>query len=168
MKCPVCGKLHQEVECPRCSFPDIQLMGDWETEIKKFAPVMEQYKQALLRSVRIEIPVYTWKDSGGALVQDRLEWLPLGDGVQLLDTAVWCGRQFSRIPDVESLQVTVRVVCQEAPRQVTVTLPNRNVPKLQELGAAVQQDLTFRLLLRCQGEDAVSSAAIALFEADQQ
>ncbi len=163
MKCLVCGLEHTAAECPRCHFPDIQIMGDPEQERQRLEPVLRDYKINLLRGVKLSLPVYRWKDCNGQLVQERMEFAPLAGGEALLAGEVWYPEKFARIPDRQALPVCLRIQTGEACRDVQLELPNLLQPELQQLGAVLEEGLCLRLLLRNDTQGPVYSQPVPLF-----
>lgn len=163
MKCLVCGTLHEAAECPRCHFPDIQIMGDQEKAMETLRPTIHAYRMDLLRSVQIALPAYRWKDHNGMIVADRRDWLSLGSGDALLEQEAWLPDRFARIAGPSELDVTVRITVGEKNYEQNIRLPNLPEPELQQIGAVIDRDCTLRLLLRNETRDPVSSCAVPLF-----
>lgn len=164
MKCLVCGKDHEAAECPRCRFPDIQLMGDREKAMEQLMPTILAYRTNYLKSVRIFLPAYRWKELGGQLVADRTDWLELASGDTLMQEAQWLPEKFARIPDLPSVSVAVRIVSEEGQSEKTVCVPNLAEPQLQQLGAVIDSDCALHLLLRNDNHTFVSSGPVSLFD----
>ena len=68
MECLVCGKEYVGSECPRCKFPDVQILGDREKAIENLRPAIEAFKAQFLQSVKLEIAAFYWKDADGTVV----------------------------------------------------------------------------------------------------
>lgn len=164
MKCLVCATQHEAAECPRCHFPDIQLMGDREKAMEQLMPTILAYRTNFLKNIRIELPAYRWKDHGGQIVADRIDWLSLGSGDVLMQQIQWLPEKFARIPDQKELAVTVRITAGDTSFEKSVCLPNLTEPQLQQLGAAIDENCSLRLLLRNETQSGVSSVPVPLFD----
>lgn len=162
MKCLVCGKIHEAAECPRCSFPDIQIMGDQDKAMESLRPAIIAYRTNFLKTVRLELMTYRWKDQDGQVVLDREERMLLGSG-DGLQQETWLPEKFARIADQEKIPVTVRITAGEESRDAVISLPNLHEPQLQQLGAVIDGDCCLRLLLRNDTQEPVSSAPVSLF-----
>lgn len=162
MKCLVCGKVYQAAECPRCRFPDIQIMGDRESALESLKPTIRSYRSNFLGNVTVELMMYHWKDHNGQIVLNYDEHILLGTAANLLNNEVWLANKFARIPDLKTITVTLRITAAGASRKVEVSVPNLLQPELQQLGASVDDNLNLCLRLRNETEQPTRSAPIPL------
>lgn len=163
MKCLVCGKVYEAAECPRCRFPNIQMVGDREKALENLMPKISAYKTNFLSGVTVELVAYRWKDRDGQVVLDREERMPLGTAEELMRGEKWLAEKFARIPDREEISVTVCIMAGTEKREVLIVVPNLHKPELQQLGAGMDDACNLRILLRNDTEEPTSSAWIPLF-----
>lgn len=163
MKCLICEKYYNAAECPRCHFPDIQLVGDRDTALAAMMPTINQYRANFLRSVRVSLAMYWWKDAGGKVVLDRQEKRFIATADQLLEKEVWLDERFARIADQASVTVSVEITLGDENRTLQISVPNLQKPKLQQLGAGVDSNYRLYLLLRNEMEEPTRSEPVALF-----
>lgn len=163
MKCIVCGKVYEGSECPRCRFPDVQIPGDREAALAALKPQIDQYRQSFLQSIRVEVVTYHWKDKDGLVVKDREDRLSLGTGDQLMHGETWLPQKFARLPQQDSLDVTLCITAGEDVQNKTVTVPNLHKAELQQLGAEMDPECRIRLLLRNETEAPTRSGFVPLF-----
>lgn len=162
MKCLVCGKNYEAAECPRCHFPDIQLMGDREAALASLMPTIQTYRKNFLSKVKVELVIYHWKDQNGQIVADYWEPLLLGTANDLLMSEIWLDQKFARIADLEMLSVTVCITVADERREEQVAIPNLHEPELQQLGAYVDEDFNLVLMLRNDTHLPVKSVPVLL------
>lgn len=148
MKCIVCGKEYEKNKCPVCNFPKIEFPADPEEGLRAMKPTIDAYRDNFLSQISIGIIVYYWKDDNGMIAKDRTERIQIGTGKELHEDTKWLAEKFARIPDVEKLQVDLSVQVNDIDEQQSVSIPNLMEAELQELGAAVDDDLNIQLLLR--------------------
>lgn len=165
MKCLVCGKIYEAAECPRCYFPDVQIMGNRQEELEKLKPTINAYRQQFLNTVKVELMAYRWKDQDGQLVLDRMDRMLLGTADTLQQGEHWLEEHFARIADQKEISVTVCITAGEEKREMQVVLPNLLKPELQQIGAYVDDDCNFFLLLRNETEAPTKSNPVPLFAA---
>ena len=148
MKCIVCGKEYEKDSCPVCQFPKIEFPGDPEKGLQSMKPAIDAYRDDFLSQVSIGIIVYQWKDDSGVIVMDRNERIQIGTAKELRGNTKWLTEKFARIPDEERLQVSLSIQANGKNEVRSVSIPNLMDAELQELGAAVDDDLNIQLLLR--------------------
>ncbi len=165
MKCLVCGKVYEAAECPRCHFPDVQIMGNRQEELEKLKPTIDAYRQQFLSTVKVELMAYRWKDQDGQLVLDRTDRMLLGTANTLRQGEHWLTEQFARIADQKEISVTVCITAAEEKREVQVSLPNLLKQELQQIGAYVDGSWNLFLLLRNGTEAPTKSNPVPLFAA---
>lgn len=163
MKCLVCGKEYEAAECPRCHFPDIQIVGDRQKALETMRPTIEKFRTAFLREVKIFLVIYRWKDENGQVVLHREEKKLLGAADELMKEEVWLAEKFARIANQKTITATVSVVMGGEERTVPIAIPNLQKPELQQLGASVDSDCHLHLLLRNDTEKPTMSQPVALF-----
>lgn len=163
MKCLVCGKEYEAAECPRCHFPDVQLMGDREQALKNMMPTIQKYRQSFLNAIQISLVIYRWKDDKGKLVLDRQERKLLGTAEQLQRGEKWLEDKFARIADQKQITVTLSISMGGEERQVQVTVPNLQKAELQQLGAKVDEACNLQVMLCNDTEQPTVSQSVALF-----
>lgn len=148
MRCVVCGKEFFDKACPACQFPVIKFPGDPTEGMRAMKPKIDAYRDNFLAHVSVGIVTYTWKDGDGAIVLDKENELYFGTGAQLDQGECWISQKFARTPDVKNLDVQL-VVYNNGNRTVRkMSLPNLFETELQEIGAALDEDLNIQLLLR--------------------
>ena len=162
MKCPVCNSSFQGGECPVCRFPVVE-SPDVDALLRFLQPAVSDCRKAFLRRFRLEAVSFRWKEENGRLTQDGTAVESFGDALALLESPRWLETSFARDPSRSQLSVRVRVSDGEEIREMDVAVPNLREPALQKLGAAVEEDLTFRLLLRNDRGGQTSSEKTPLF-----
>lgn len=163
MKCLVCGKNYEAAECPRCRFPDIQLMGDRDEALAQLMPTIRAYRANFLKGVTVELVAYRWKDLDGRVALDREDRITLGTADALQQGETWLEEKFARIPDQKEITVKVCITAGGEKRDVSIAVPNLHKPELQQLGVSVDGDCNLRLLLRNETEAPTTSAGVPLF-----
>ena len=164
MKCIVCGKEYEAAKCPRCHFDYIQVSDQAPAEVlQSLKQMVENYRQQFFTEVRLQIPIYYWKDQNGNVVEDRMELLYLGNAAGLKET-VWVEQKFARIPDEKELPITVRISAKGDSWEKTLSVPNLQQPELQQIGATVDKEGNLKLLLRNETGKPTESATVSLFE----
>lgn len=163
MKCLVCAKEYEAVECPRCNFPDVQIPGDGQNVPEHIKATVDAYRLSFLKSVELQLVIYRWKDANGTLVLDREDRIPLGSGSELMQGEQWLAEKFARIPTQEEIPVSIRITAGTDILEKTVCVPNLQSTKLQQLGACMDQDGNICLLLRNDLDTPTSSAVVPLF-----
>ena len=165
MKCLVCGKEYDAAECPRCHFPNIQIMGDRETALAQLMPTILAFRKTFLEKVEVSLLIYRWKEGDGRIVPDCEEYLPLGTAAALQAQETWVCGEFARIPDLETISVTVSVTAPDGIHRLQISVPNLPEPQLQQIGARLDEELQLQLLLRNASREGVSSAPVPLLGA---
>ncbi len=163
MKCLVCGKEFEAAECPRCHFPDVQIIGDREKALENMMPTIIQYRTNFMSAVKLFLEIYRWKDQNGQLVLERKEHRLLGTAQRLMREQVWLEDKFARIADQKTITVTIRMDLGGDEKQVAVSIPNLHKAELQQLGATVDSDYNLRLMLRNDTEQPTMSGPVAVF-----
>lgn len=162
-KCMVCGKMYDSGKCPRCKFPRMAVVGDYEEGLAKLAETAKSYRREYLTDIQIEIAVSKWKNCDEKLVLDSTVMIPLAKGEEILDKEKWMEEYFARIPDRDMLEISLMIQKADEQRNVTVSLPNLMQPKLQQIGVRLQKDMEICLMLR-NGEDITYSEPVSLIE----
>ena len=163
MKCLICEKNYQAAECPRCHFPDIQLVGDRDAALAAMMPTITQYRKNFLRSVEVSLVMYWWKDADGKVVLDRKEKRTIGTADQLMAKEVWMNEKFARIAGEAFITVSVEIALADETRTVEIRLPNLQTPRLQQLGAGINDNFGLYLLLGNGADEPTRSEPVALF-----
>ena len=163
MKCLVCGKEYEAAECPRCRFPNIQIVGDREQALKTMLPTIEQYRREFLNAIQISLVIYRWKDDKGKLVMDKQEKKLLGTANELQRGEKWLEEKFARIADQKQITVTLSITMAGEEQQIQVSVPNLQKAELQQLGAKVDDACNLCLMLSNETEKPTISQPIALF-----
>ncbi len=164
MKCIVCGTAHQAAVCPRCSFPDVQILGDGELAQAELMPAVYVYRARLLRDLQVSLLTYRWKVSDGVAVREQEQWMSLGTGETLYRGQRWLDQWFARVDGREQLAVTVRITCGQGTWDHTFTIANLPQPRLQQLGAAMDEQWNLRLLLRNDAQEQTASEPLCLWQ----
>lgn len=163
MKCFVCGKEYTGHECPRCNFPDVQVpVASREEARRKLASSIDSYRTAFLERIRVEVIMMYWKDENGWISPDREESVLLGRGSDLFRKERWLDQQLARIENVDNLEVRLCIHVGSAVRNQVVKVPNLHASRLQQLGAALDEDFCLRLMLRNGSEAPTYSDPIPL------
>ncbi|MBR4308141.1 MAG: hypothetical protein IKT58_00955 [Oscillospiraceae bacterium] len=163
MKCLVCHKEYSGVECPRCGFPEIVFLENYEEGIKKIEPEIRAHRKRFLENVSLGVVVYRWKDEAGVVVVDREERIPFGNAAELCGQETWLERKFARIPEEQEIGVLCSILCKEKESQVSVTIPNLMEAELQQVGIRLTEDCKFQLLLRNDAGACSASGEMELF-----
>lgn len=148
MKCVVCGKEFNDNSCPVCQFPVIKFPGDPTEGMRAMKHKIDAFRDHFLSQVSVGIVTYTWKDGDGMIVLDKENELDFGTGTQLYNGVCWISQKFARIPDVKSLDIQLSVHHNGSKSGRKVTLPNLFETELQEIGAALDENLNIQLILR--------------------
>lgn len=164
MKCLVCGKNYEAAECPRCRFPDVQIIGDREQTIASLKPTIDAWRTNFLQAVQVKVQLYRWKDKDGMVVLDRVDTAMLGDGNTLRQGAAWLPERIARIAEAEEISVTTHITIGADTREFAVTVPNLHRPELQQLGASVDEEFNLRLMLRNASDAPTCSEPVPLFD----
>lgn len=163
MKCLVCEKVYEAAECPRCRFPNIQIMGDPKTALASLKPTIDAYRKNFLSSVKVELVAYRWKDQNGQVVLDREDRMLLGTADKLQQGDTWLKEKFARIADQKNITVTICITISGEKREVRIPVPNLHKAELQQLGARVDEECNLVLLLRNDTETPTKSKPVPLF-----
>ena len=147
MKCPVCNSSFQGGECPVCRFPVVE-SPDVDALLRMLQPAVGKHRKDFLKRFRLEAVSFRWKEENGRLTPDGTAVESFGDAHALLESPRWLETAFARDPSRRQLSLRVRVLRGEEARELDVAVPNLKEAALQKLGAAVEEDLTFRLLLK--------------------
>ncbi len=163
MKCLVCGKDFDSSECPRCHFPDVQLIGDREEALKKMLPTINQYRKNFADAVKLSLITYRWKDQDGYLVLNNKDVTPIGTAEELMKSEKWLETKFARIADSDKITVTVCIEMGDDKKNVEISVPNLMKAELQQLGARVDDSFNLSLMLRNNTEKPTISQPVDLF-----
>lgn len=164
MKCLVCGKEYEAAECPRCHFPDVQIVGDQKQALAAMMPTIEKFRANFMNTVNISLEIYYWKDKNGQVVLDRREEVPVGTVKALRQGETWVERKFARIADQEQIPVTILVDMGEGKHSVSISVPNLKKAELQQLGVTMDERYNLQLLLRNETEQPTKSKPYALLD----
>ncbi len=99
MKCLVCGKEYDGAECPECRFPNVQIIGDYDEELKKLQPKIEEYRKEYLKrnanlSWKIGLRVLRKIGFEGERVKAIPEVFYFGTIGDILDKDIWLDNPF--------------------------------------------------------------------------
>ena len=156
MKCLVCNTNYEGFECPNCKFPYIAFPGDPEEGIRRMKPQIDAYRSSFLERISLGVVSYFWKEQDGSLILDREEVRQIGTGTQLCAGAVWLEQPFARLPEAKSLTIRLALDLGGEKRELSVSVPNLLEPELQKLGAEMNGQMQFRLLLRNSSSETAS------------
>ena len=165
MKCLVCGKEYEAAECPRCHFPDIQIVGDREKALESMMPTIQKYRMNFMRTVKISLDIYRWKDENGKVVLDRKEQKLFGTAEELMQGETWLDEKFARIPDQKDVEVSICIYMGDEENRVSIFLPNLQKAELQQIGVVIDNACNLRVLLRNDTEAPTSSNPVTLLTA---
>lgn len=163
MKCLVCSKTYEAPECPRCGFPDVHIPGDQKQVLESLKPTIDEYRKNFLKRVQVQLVIYRWKDGAGVVALDREELLSVGSGEELLQGIRWLPKKFARIPDQETITVTLRVTAGEEAWDQRIEVPNLQRPELQQLGVSLDQNGNVWVMLRNDTDEPAGSVPVSLF-----
>lgn len=162
MKCYVCGKQYEGNECPRCTFPAVEIPNTtWEQGRQALAATITPSRAAFLKTVDISLVIYHYRDENGVYVLDREETVCLGDGEKLYGSEVWLDREFARLED-PTFSARLRLTIRDNTREETVELTNLKAAELQNIGVCMDEQFNIRLMLRNASEAPSVSAPIEL------
>lgn len=162
-KCMVCGNIYDSGKCPRCNFPRMAVVGDYEEGLAKLTETAETYRREYLADIQIGIAVSKWKGHDTQLELERTEVLPLAKGEELLDGEKWCEEYFARLPDRDMLEILLIIRKADAQKNITVCLPNLMQAELQQIGIRLSGNMEICLMLR-NHTASVSSEPVSVFE----
>ena len=164
MKCVVCGKDHDEHNCPICKFPKIVNLseGNDEEALDAIREMVERKRKQFLKGLTMGIVTYHWKDDGGELKVEREELLTVGDGLSLYQGTAWCDQKFARVEDADFIPVQVTVKGDNFERVVELEIPNLREPGLQEVGLSIAGQCEMTASLR-NASGSTTSTAKAVF-----
>lgn len=148
MKCVVCGKEYTGQECPACKFPVIRFPGDPEEGMRTMKPEIDAYRDKFLENLHVALVSYSWKDKEGRVVVDRQYEIPFGSGAELYGGEVWLPKEFARIKDKKTLQIQVVIHNGTESMERQITIDNLMEPELQQIGAALDEEMNFCLMLK--------------------
>lgn len=148
MKCVVCGKKYSEQACPVCKFPVIRFPGDPEEGMRSMKPGIDAYRDNFLKNLRVALVTYSWKDKDGSVVLDKRQELPFGTGTEMYGKEVWLSKEFARIQEKKNLQIQIVVHTETESMERQITLDNLMEPELQKIGAGLDEDMNFWLMLK--------------------
>ena len=149
MKCPVCNKVFDGGECPRCLFPVVE-STDQDALLEMLRPQIETHRVEFQKSICFSLLVYYWKEQNDTIEFDREEALPFGNYYDLKGKKVFLPQQFARIPDTNTvdLQVSITITISDQKETKTVAIQNLNEAALQTVGIEVNDRYQFRVLLK--------------------
>lgn len=162
MKCYVCGKQYEGNECPRCSFPAVEIPNTtWEQGREALAATIIPFRAAFLESIQASLIVYHYRDENGVYVLDREEAISLGTGAELYEKELWLDQEFARLED-PTIRIRLRLTVRDNSREEQVELPNLKAAELQQVGIAMDEAFNIHLKLRNTSEKPTCSAAVEL------
>ena len=166
MRCLACyHDIPQGTEtCPCCGFVQYQVIGDTKEALSALELMAGRHRAMFLKRFDLGITAYTWKDRDGSVVLDTASRISFGTADALMNGPVWLDQQFARIPEKE---LTVQLSVQkpgEQTRVIPVRIPAPQEAQLQQLGIALEQDLTVRLMLK-NGQSQTASQPVAIIAA---
>ena len=163
MKCLVCKKEYPGGECPRCGFPEVNVMGNYEEGLKTFEPVVKAHRRRFMESISLGIVTYRWKDVDGTIVLDCEEKVPFGPVAELVNQERWIDRKLARIPEESEIRVTCYISYGGEESNISVSLPNLLQAELQQVGIYVTEDAKFSILLKNEAGACTRSREMELF-----
>lgn len=164
MKCLVCGKSFEGAGCPRCNFPVLSILGDYEEGIAQQQPIIDAYRENFLARVDVGVETYSWTEKDGKIVLDRIGHTSVGNGTSIWKKSRWMPARYARSADTDHIQIKVYGILNGQKKEQTVSLPNLIGAGLQQLGAEMNGEMAVTFKLRNEaGEESVSQL-IPLFE----
>ena len=163
MKCLVCNKEYVGGECPRCAFPEVNIMGDYEEGLKSFAPIVKTHRERFMETMSLGVVVYRWKDDNGVIALDREDRIPFGTAATLYNKESWLEQKLARIPDEQEIEIICYIRYGQEEHRVPVRMPNLLQSELQQVGIRLTQDYKFNILLRNEAGAGTQSREMELF-----
>lgn len=149
MRCLACFETVPEgtQNCPRCGFIQYQVIGDTAEAASALEEMALRHRNRFLQRYDLGVTVYTWQERDGSVRLDTARRRSFGTADALWGKTVWLDEPFARIPERE-LTVELSVENGGTARVIPVRVPVPQEPQLQQLGIAMNQDLTVSLLIR--------------------
>lgn len=168
MNCPVCGKSFKGNACTVCSFPVVDIPGDYEEGLKALRPTIDSFKAEFVKKVNIGVVLNKWQLENGKLKLVQEENESFGTLEQLMGRSRWISRTFDNISTKKNVDVSVFVdVAKDdgsTDRKILhVSTPNMNDGENQQLGITVNNDFTFVLNVKSSTGQKGTSESIYLF-----
>ena len=162
MKCYVCGKQYEGNECPRCTFPAVEIPNTtWEQGRQALAATIAPFRSKFLNEIEISLIIYKYRDENGVYVLDREEPISLGNGTTLYGKNYWLDQQFARLED-PSFAARLRLNIRGKIREEQVQMTNLKAAELQNIGISMDEAFNIRLMLRNTSEKPFTSAPVEL------
>lgn len=165
MRCLCCHKPNLSIEqgnCPRCGFILFNTVGYSEDKKAVIDSLVDEHCQNFLKTYDVGITAYYWKDQDGTIVLDHSSRISLGSAASMFKKTVWLDQDFARMPDGEDLNLELSLQHgTEAPRTISVRIPELKEKELQRLGIELNQDLQLKVTVKNQSSSS-SSEPVAL------
>lgn len=149
MNCASCGREVSGSTCPYCHFPVYEILGDDTAEAgAQINALAKIHRSQYLNDMEIGIILYRWKEAGGKIVEDHSAPVYFATGKELENGEVWYPEALARIPDVQTLPVSVVIkkgACQD---QKDIMIRNLKEASLQRIGFRLEEALHVRVLLK--------------------
>ena len=163
MKCPVCNKLFNGAECPRCEFPVVESPNPGALRDMMRSQI-ESYRTEFQQSIRVSLTIFYWKDENDKVVIDHEQSLSFGSYYDLRGKKVFLPQQFARIPDEENVELLFSITANDQTRTKKVTIQNLKEAALQTVGIEANDEYQFRVLLKNTNNSETVSAWQAIFD----
>ena len=162
MKCVVCGKNFNGKECPVCSFPVVEILGDdFEAGMRSLEPEIQKHRREFAKRVTLGVTVYNY-EFDTKIVEKGSEIIKLGS-IDALQNKTWMNEEFEAVSSRDSLPVNVSVwVDDKMVQQYLVNIPNIKTAEKLRLGVVADDKLNFTMLLSDNASTVVRSPRIPI------
>ena len=162
MNCLVCGKNFSGHECPVCSFPVVEILGDdFDAGIRSLEPEIQKHRNEFGKRVTLGVTVYNY-EFDTKVVEKGSEIIKLGT-IDSLKTPTWMNEEFEAINTRDALPVNVSIwVDNKMVQQYLVNIPNIKTAEKLKLGVVADEKLNFTMMLSDNGNTIVRSPHIPI------
>ena len=136
-KCLICGKEFGGRECPICSFPVIDFLGDLEEGLKELAPTLQKHKANFTANLKVGIVIYHYKIDENEVVTKESEDVLFGTAAELMETICWREESFDNPSDRKEVSVSLFIECRDKRNEIVITIPNFPDSEKLEIGASI-------------------------------
>ena len=150
MRCVACGNDHWEgAECPRCHFPVYEMLGeDLDQSLAQIRAFAEEYRKEYLNDLQLGVVTYQWQDVDGIIREKSHTPIYFAAGSILSSGEFWYQQKLARIPDQDTIPVTLALKKGKQEWQIPVQVPNLKQAELQQVGFRLEDELHVRILLK--------------------
>lgn len=163
MKCLVCGKEYTGAECSLCSFPNVQIAGDYETGLQQLMPTINAHKEEFMKKVTLGIEILKRNPEDAPSVMPTPVVVNFGTVADLTGKETWLDNAFARLPGSQTVDVKAVIDYGKETANKTVSVPNVDEVGLQNIGISVNSDNTFSLMIKNKNNVGAKSAPVSIF-----